>query len=222
MRYTILSLFPEYFETPFGVSMLKRAQERGLIDIEHVNIRSFAQGKHKRVDDRPFGGGPGMLMMPEPTIKAIRSVREPNSRVIYLSPQGPRLTAKRAEQLATEQHLIFLCGHYEGVDERIIQTEVDEELSIGDFVLTSGCPAAVVVVDAVSRFIPGVLGHVEAARRDSFQEDVFDAPQYTHPEEFEGMRVPEILRGGNHPEIDKWRKEKALEKSRRVRPDLFD
>ncbi len=221
MRYSILSLFPDYFVSPFGVSILKRAIERGLISVDCIDIRSFATGKHKKVDDRPFGGGPGMLLMPEPTIKAIRSVRQKNSRVIYLSPQGPSLTSSKCQELAKEEHLVFLCGHYEGIDERVIQSEVDEELSIGDYVLTSGCPAAMVVIDAVSRFIPGVLGHEEAAQLDSFQDQVFDAPHYTHPEEFEGVRVPEVLRSGNHQEIEKWRKEKALVKARHVRPDLF-
>ena len=206
------------------MSMIKRAVERGLIEIDLVNIRSFATGKHKRVDDRPFGGGPGMIMMPEPTIKAIRSVRTPGCRVIYLSPQGPKLTARRAEEFAeNEEHLIFLCGHYETLDERILQSEIDQELSIGDYVITCGCPAAIVVVDAISRFVPGVVGHPDAVSQDSFSDGViFDPPQYTHPVEFEGMQVPEVLRSGNHQKIEAWRQEKALEKARRIRPDLFD
>ena len=242
MRFSILSLFPEYFDTPFSVSMIKRAKEKGLLTIDLIDIRKFSKDKRHRVDDRPFGGGPGMVLKPQPTMDAIRAVKEPhaklqfvpksalltsdskekNSRVIYLSPQGKPFSAKRACELAQEEHLILLCGHYEGIDERIIHSEVDEELSVGDFVLTSGCPAAVIVVDAVSRFIPGVLGHAEAAEKDSFQEDgLFDYPHYTHPEIFEGEAVPEVLRSGNHQKIAAWRKEKALEKTRLVRPDLF-
>ncbi len=200
--------------------MLKRAQERGLIQIDLVDIRSFAQGKHKKVDDRPFGGGPGMLLMCPPTVAAVRSVRTEKSKVIYLSPQGAPLTAKKCRELSCEEHVVLLCGHYEGVDERVLRF-VDEEVSIGDYVLTSGCPAALVVVDAVARFVPGVLGHEEAAQSDTFETGVFDAPQYTCPEEFEGMRVPSVLKSGHHEEIARWRQEKGLQKARTIRPDLF-
>ena len=222
MRYSILSLFPDYFTSPFSVSILKKAQERGLLEIELVDIRAFALGKHKKVDDRPYGGGPGMVLMPAPVLAAIRHVKQKESRVIYLSPQGKPLTAARSAELAREKHLILLCGHYEGIDERILEAEVDEELSIGDYVLTSGAPAAIVVVDAVSRFLPGVLGHEEAAFQDSFQNGFFEAPHYTHPEEIEGMRIPEVLKSGHHGEIAALRQEKAREKTRQVRPDLSD
>src|SRR5579872_5431977 len=162
LKLSILSLFPDFFKGPFDVSMLKRAKEKGILDIELVDIRDFVTNKHAKVDDRPYGGGPGMVLMPEPVCAAIRSVKREGSYVIYLSPQGKKLTAAQCEELAKKEHLILLCGHYEGVDERVIQKEVDEEISIGDYVLTNGCVAAIVLVDAVSRFIPGVIGHPEA------------------------------------------------------------
>jgi tRNA (guanine37-N1)-methyltransferase len=204
LKFEILSLFPGYFAGPFSVSMLKKAQEKGLIEITLVDIRDFAMGKHRKVDDRPYGGGPGMVMMAPPIVKAIRSVKQKDSRVIYLSPQGKRLEASTCEALAKSSHLILLCGHYEGIDARCLK-EVDEEISIGDYVLTSGCPAAAVFVDAVSRFIPGVLGHEEGALQDSFQGGKLEAPAYTRPDEFEGVFVPQVLKEGNHREIEKWR-----------------
>ncbi|HSX10768.1 MAG TPA: tRNA (guanosine(37)-N1)-methyltransferase TrmD [Chlamydiales bacterium] len=221
MEIEILSLFPEYFRGPFDVSMLKRARDGGYLEIRHTDIREFAENKHARVDDRPFGGGPGMVLCPGPVARAIRSVRKPDSRVIYLSPQGSLLTAAKSQALASSSHLILLCGHYEGVDERVLQTEIDEEISIGDYVLTNGCAAAIVLIDAMARFIPGVIGHPDAVNEDSFQEGIFDSPHYTRPEIFEGMEVPPVLLGGNHAEIRKWRKAQALNKTRRVRPDLL-
>lgn len=221
MRFDILSLFPEYFQGPFDASIIKRARERGLVDIQLTDVRDFADGRHQKVDDRPFGGGPGMVLMPEPLVAAIRSCKTGKSRVIYLSPQGKPLTAARCAELAKEEHLILLCGHYEGIDERVLQLEVDEEISIGDYVLSNGCVAAIVLVDAVSRFIPGVIGHPEAVAEDSFSEGIFDAPHYTRPERFEGMEVPEVLRSGNHAAIAKWRREQAIEKTSRVRPELL-
>ncbi len=208
MRFDILSLFPDYFKGPFDVSILGRAKKRKVIEIGLIDIRDFAEGKHRRVDDRPYGGGPGMVMMPGPIVQAIRSVRTPNSHVIYLSPKGSPLLASRCQALATYSHLVLLCGHYEGIDERVLK-EVDEEIRIGDYVLTSGCPAAIVLIDAITRFIPGVIGHEEAVFQDSFQEGVLEAPHYTRPEEFEGSAVPSVLKSGNHREIEKWRKEKA-------------
>lgn len=217
----ILSLFPSYFDSPFGVSMLQRAQKGGKLQIRQTDIRKFGEGKHKKVDDRPFGGGPGMVLLPGPVVQAIRSVRREGSHVIYLSPQGTPLTAKKCQELANFPHLILLCGHYEGVDERAIESEVTEEISIGDFVLTSGCPAALVLVDAVSRFIPGVIGHPEAVWQDSFmgEEELFDAPLYTGPPVFEGREVPIVLRQGDHQKIARWRLEKSKEKTLRVRPE---
>lgn len=221
MLIDILSLFPEYFQGPFGVSILKRAIEKKLVDIRLTNIRDFAEGRHRKVDDRPYGGGPGMVLMPKPTVEAIRSVRANDSHVVYLSPQGKLLNASLCERLASEKHLVLVCGHYEGLDQRVIDQEVDEEISIGDYVLTNGCLASIVLTDAVLRFIPGVLGHEEAAARDSFQDGSFEGPLYTRPEEFEGMRVPDVLVGGNHAEIERWRKEKGLEKMKMVRPELY-
>jgi tRNA (guanine37-N1)-methyltransferase len=221
MQIDILSLFPEYFEGPFKVSMLKRAIERGLIDIRLTNIRSFGEGKHQKVDDRPYGGGSGMVLMPGPVTEAIRSVKRDDSHVVYLSPQGKPLTAATCERLAKLPHLILICGHYEGLDERVIEREVDEEISIGDYVLTNGCLASIVLVDATVRFIPGVLGNEEATRFESFQQGLFEGPSYTRPEEFEGLCVPDVLRGGNHAEIEKWRAAKGVEKTRYVRPDLM-
>jgi tRNA (guanine37-N1)-methyltransferase len=222
MRVDILSLFPEYFSGPFDVSILKRAKESKLLDIHLVDIRDFAARKrnYAKVDDRPYGGGPGMVLMPGPVSEAIRSVRKENSHVVYLSPQGKKLTAAKCQELSQKQHLVLLCGHYEGVDERALK-EVNEEISIGDYVLTNGCLAAIVLVDGVARFIPGVLGHEEAAGQDSFQEGIFDAPHYTRPEMFEGIAIPEVLKTGNHAEIAKWRRKQGLAKTKRVRPDLI-
>ena len=220
MEIDILSLFPEYFRGPFDVSILKRAQEKGMLQIRHLDIRFFAQGRHRKVDDRPFGGGPGMVLCPEPITQAIRSVKKENSHVVYLSPQGAALNAAKCQELAQKEHLILLCGHYEGVDERALK-EVDEEISIGDYVVTNGCVAAIVLVDAVARFIPGVIGHPDAVWEDSFQDGLFDAPHYTRPEVFEGMTVPEVLRSGHHEEIRQWRKQEAMKKTFRVRPEFM-
>ena len=221
MKIDILSLFPEYFRGPFDVSMLKRARENGILEIELVNIRDFAEGKHRKVDDRPYGGGPGMVLKPEPVAKAIQKVKNKVSRVIYLSPQGKILTPAICQRLAREEHLVLVCGHYEGLDERVILNEIDEEISIGDYVLTSGCAPAIILVDAVARFIPGVLGHEEAAYQDSFQQGIFDAPHYTRPEIYEGIPVPDVLKNGNHEEIRLWRRKQALIKTERIRPDLI-
>src|SRR3990167_6408407 len=193
MRIHILSLFPDYFLGPFDVSMIKRAKEKGILEIELVDIRDFCEGKHKKVDVWPYGGGPGMVLMPEPLCKAIRSVKTPASRVIHLSPQGRVLCASMCETLATYEHLILVCGHYEGIDERVIEKEIDEEISIGDYVLSNGCLSSIVLVDALARFVPGVIGHEEAALQDSFQDGFFDAPHYTKPYDFEGSLVPDVL-----------------------------
>ena len=221
LRFELLSLFPEFFRGPLGESILKRAIERGLIEVGFVDIRDFAENKHTKVDDRPYGGGPGMVLMPGPVTKAIRSVRRPGSRIVYLTPQGTPLTALRAAELAREPHLVLLCGHYEGVDQRALDLEIDEELSIGDYVLTNGCLAALVVLDAVARFVPGVLGDEESAAQDSFQDGLLDCPHYTRPEEFEGCKVPQVLLSGHHQRIAEWRHEASLTKTRRVRPDLL-
>ena len=222
MQIDILSLFPQYFESPLRVSIIKRAIERGIIHIDLIDIRDFAEGKQRKVDDRPYGGGPGMLLMPGPVTRAIRSKKREGSHLIYLSPQGKKLTSSLCAELAQRSHLILVCGHYEGLDERVIDNEVDEEISIGDYVLTNGCIAALVLLDATVRFLPGVLGHSQAAAKDTFQDGVFEGPAYTRPEEFEGVCVPAVLRNGNHAEIEKWRRLKGLEKTRRIRPDLLN
>lgn len=221
MRFDILSLFPEYFTGPFDESIISQAKKKGILDIRLLDIRDFADNKWRKVDDRPYGGGPGMVMMPEPVAKAIRSVKTEKSRTIYLSPQGAPLTAAKCRELAVCEHLILLCGHYEGIDERVLQKEVDEEISIGDYVLSNGCLAAIVLVDSVARFVPGVIGDERAADEDSFEGGVLDCPHYTRPEEFEGEKVPEVLLSGNHQKIAAWRKEAALKKTQAVRPDLF-
>lgn len=221
MHIDILSLFPNYFKGPFDESMIKLAIKNGLLDIRLLDIRDFADNRHRRVDDRAYGGGPGMVMMAGPVASAIRSLRKPGSRVIYLSPQGGPLTAKKCRDLAQIDHLILLAGHYEGIDQRVIDSDVDEEISIGDYVLTNGCLSAIVLVDAVVRFIPGVIGHDQAANEDSFEKGILDCPHYTRPELFEGRRVPEVLLSGNHQKIAEWRYESALEKTKVVRPDLY-
>lgn len=222
MQIDIISLFPEYFQGPFDVSILKKAQENNLLKINHIDLRKFGLGKHHKVDDRPYGGGPGMVLRPEPLAEAIRSVLTDESHVILLSPQGKVLNTSIGQRLATKSHLILICGHYEGVDERIIETFVDEEISIGDFVLTNGGPAAIILVETVSRFIPMVLGHEEAAYQDSFVKGIFDAPHYTRPYDFEGNIVPDVLVNGHHLHIQQWREKKAYEKTKLVRPDLID
>ena len=223
MKLDILSLFPDYFKGPFDVSMIRRAIEAGLIDLRLIDIRDFSTNKHRRIDDRPYGGGPGMVLCPEPVAHAIRSVKQDRSHVVYLSPQGSLLNAKKCEELAKKEHIILLSGHYEGIDERVLEKEVDEEISIGDYVLTSGCAAAIVIVEAVSRFIPGVIGHPDAVQEDSFQNHgLFDGPHFTGEVDFEGAVVPEVLREGNHAKIRQYRLEEAYKKTRRVRPELVE
>lgn len=216
-----MSLFPEYFRGPFDESIIMQARKKGLLTIELIDIRKFADNKFRRVDDRPYGGGPGMVMMAQPVVSAIRSVKTPQTKVIYMSPQGRPLTAAKSRELAAAEHLVILCGHYEGVDERILESEVDEEISIGDYVLTNGCLAAIVLVDAMVRFVPGVIGHESAADEDSFEQGLLDCPHYTCPRVFEGREVPEVLVSGNHKRIAEWRKEQALKKTKRMRPDLL-
>lgn len=222
MQFDILSLFPDYFEGPFQSSILKRAIDKGLLSIRHTDLRGFGEGKHKKVDDRPYGGGAGMVLMPAPMVQAIRSVRREGSHVVYLSPQGRPLKAATCKRLASYAHVVLVCGHYEGLDQRVIEKEVDEEISIGDYVLTNGCLPAIVLVDAVARFIPGVLGHEQSAEKESFQDGLLEGPCYTRPENFEGMEVPPVLLQGNHAEIEKWRLEQAVAKTQRVRPDLIN
>lgn len=226
MRIDILTLFPESFVGPFTTSILKRAQKAGLVEIKLINIRDFTHDKHHTADDRPYGGGAGMVMKPEPIFEACESIGAypvpEGTRVILTCPTGRVFNQKTAEELATVPHLVFICGHYEGIDDRVRQTLVTDELSIGDFVLTGGELPAMVMVDAIARLIPGVLGHEESAQKDSFSQGLLDYPHYTRPEEFREMRVPEILLSGNHQEIEKWRKKVALKRTLKQRPDLLE
>jgi len=228
VRIDILTLFPAICEGPLGESILKRAREKGLLDARVHNIRDWAAGKHAITDDTPYGGGQGMVMKCEPIFAAIEAIKAGAAegvppRVVYLSPSGRRLThAVAGEYAAAGGHLILLCGHYEGVDHRVIEHMVDEEISIGDYVLTNGAIAAVVLVDAIARLIPGVLGDENSAAEDSFAQGLLEGPQYTRPVDFRGWRVPDILLSGNHAQIAQWRAERALEKTRAVRPDLLD
>lgn len=224
MRIDILSLFPEYFRGPFDESIINQARKKGILDIQLIDIRNFSDNRYRRVDDRPYGGGPGMVLMPQPVTAAIRSVKTPQTHVVYMSPQGTPLTAAKCRELAQHEHLVLLCGHYEGVDERVLESEVNEQISIGDYVLTNGCLAAIVLLDAVVRFVPGVIGDEEAAGADSFEANIngiLEGPHYTRPELFENRAVPQILLSGNHQKIKEWRHQKRLEKTQRVRPDLM-
>ena len=221
VRIDILTLFPKICEGALGESMMKRAQEKGLASIKVHNIRDWATGKHLMTDDAPYGGGQGMVMKCEPIFAAVEAIRTPESKVILMSPAGRRFDQKIASEHATDPHLILICGHYEGVDQRVIDCIVDDELSIGDYVLTNGAIAALVVTDAVVRLIPGVLGDEASAVDESFAQGLLEFPQYTRPVEFRGWRVPDILLSGHHGEIAKWRHQKAIEKTRKNRPDLL-
>jgi tRNA (guanine37-N1)-methyltransferase len=221
MRIDIVTLFPEICRAPLGESMMKRAQEKSIADLHIHNLRDWATDKHHVVDDAPFGGGQGMIMKPEPVFAAVEDLRHQTSKIILMSPAGRRLDQQLANQLSGEAHLIIICGHYEGVDHRVIEHLIDLEISIGDYVLTNGAIAAVVLVDAIVRLLPGTLGHEQSAADDSFSNGVLEAPQYTRPAEFRGWKVPEILLSGNHAEIAKWRKQQALNRTKQNRPDLL-
>jgi len=220
MKIDILTLFPKMFKGPFDESIIKRAQEKGLVEIKIHNLRKWAKDKHKTVDDRPFGGGVGMVLMIEPIYKALKELRQKDSRIILLTPQGKVFNQKLARKFSKEKHLIFICGHYEGVDERIREHLIDEEISIGDYVLTGGELPAMVVVDTIVRLIPGVLEKAEATKNESFSTKTLEHPQYTRPANFKGWQVPEVLLSGNHKKIAEWRKKKSLERTKKRRPDL--
>ena len=220
MQFDVLTLFPEMFE-PIKQSILGKAIENEKIKLKLVNIRDFSKDKHKKVDDTPYGGGAGMVMKPDVVYDAYKSVYEENAKVIYLSPQGKTLNQKKVEELSKEKHLILLCGHYEGIDQRVIDKIVDEEISIGDYVLTGGEIPAMVLIDTVSRYIDGVLNQ-ESIKEESFSKGLLEYPQYTRPEVFEGKKVPEILLSGHHENIEKWRKEQALKITKQKRPDLLE
>ena len=219
MQFDVLTLFSEMFE-PIKQSILGKAIEKEKIKLKLVNIRDFSKDKHKKVDDTPYGGGAGMVMKPDVVYDAYKSVYEENAKVIYLSPQGKTLNQKKVEELSKEKHLILLCGHYEGIDQRVIDKIVDEEISIGDYVLTGGEIPAMVLIDSVSRYIDGVLNQ-ESIKEESFSQGLLEYPQYTRPEVFEGEKVPEILLSGHHENIEKWRQEQALKITKQKRPDLL-
>lgn len=221
MRVDILTLFPEICRAPLSESMMKRAQQAGALDLRIHDIRDWAKDKHHIVDDAPFGGGQGMVMKPEPIFAAVESLGTAESRVLLMTPQGRRLTQQIAREFSHQQHLIVICGHYEGIDHRVVERLVDVEISIGDYVLTNGAIAAVVFVDAVVRLLPGVLGDENSAEDDSFASGLLEAPQYTRPAEFRGWKIPDVLLSGNHAQIAAWRKEQALKRTRANRPDLL-
>lgn len=220
MRIDILTLFPEMFKGPFAESIIKRAQDKGLVEIKIHNLRKWAIDKRGTVDDRPFGGGVGMIMMIEPIYRALNELKTPQSRVILLDPREKLFNQKTAQSLSKKTHLILICGHYEGVDERVRQL-ADEEISIGDYILTGGELPAMVVVDAITRLIPEVLEKPEATKYESFSNSQLEYPQYTRPANFKSWKVPEILLSGNHKKIEEWRRKKALEITKKLRPDLL-
>lgn len=225
MRIDIISLFPEMFEGPFGQSIIKRAREKEILDIQITNFREFAYDKHRQVDDAPFGGGSGMVLKPEPLFRTVKYIKEnteySSRRVILLCPSGKTFTQEKAKELASFDQLIFICGHYEGFDGRVADSLADETISIGDYVLTGGELPAMVITDAVSRMLPGVLGSAESAPTDSFYDGLLEFPQYTRPREYHDMVVPDILLSGNHAKIQAWRRRQALEMTFRQRPDLL-
>ena len=220
MQFDVLTLFPEMFSI-LDESIIGRAKKNKQIDINLVNIRDFSENKHNKVDDTPYGGGAGMVMMPDVVYRAYNSLEnKEKAKVIYMSPQGKKLNQEKVKELSKENHLIILCGHYEGIDQRVLDKIVDEEISIGDYVLTGGELPAMVLIDSVSRYVEGVLNK-ESIKEESFIENLLEYPQYTRPEVFEGEKVPEVLLSGNHKEIEKWRKEKSLEITKKKRPDLL-
>ena len=221
MKFTTLTLFPEFIESIKGYSIIRRAIENGLISVESINIRDFAINKHGQVDDYPYGGGQGMVMMVEPVYKAIESVKTENSHVVFLSPQGKVLNQKLIKDLSKKEHIVLLCGHYEGIDERIIENYIDEEISIGDYVLTGGEIPAMVLIDSVSRMIDGVLASSEAYEDESHMDGLLEYPQYTRPQEFMGLKVPDVLLSGNHQEIEKYRREMSILQTKKKKTRSF-
>lgn len=224
MQVDILTLFPEMFEGVFQSSILKRAQETGAFQYNTVNFRDYTTNRHHKVDDYPYGGGAGMVLSPQPIFDAVEQIKQKhdtNPRIILMCPQGETYTQKKAEQLAQEDHLILICGHYEGYDERIRTHLVTDEISIGDYVLTGGELAAMVVIDSVVRLLPGVLGNQESARSDSFSTGLLEHPHYTRPAEFRGLKVPDVLLSGNHQKIEEWRRKESFKRTLERRPDLL-
>ncbi len=220
MQFDVLTLFPEMFEV-LSESIIGRAKEKGLINVNLINIRDFSKDKHKKVDDTPYGGGAGMVLMPDIVYDAYESVRADNAKVIYMSPQGKKLTQEKVQELSKCEHLILLCGHYEGIDQRVIDTIVDDEISIGDYVLTGGELPAMVLIDSVSRYVEGVLKN-DSTKEESFSNGLLEYPQYTRPEVFKNQQVPSVLLSGHHKNIDKWRREQSLKVTLSKRPELLD
>lgn len=220
MKFDVLTLFPEMFE-PLKQSIIKRASEKKLVDINLVNIRDFSEDKHNKVDDTPYGGGAGMLMKPDVVDRAYNSVKSENAKVIYLTPQGKMLNQKIVKDLSKQEHLILLCGHYEGIDQRVLDKIVDEEISIGDYVLTGGELPAMVLIDSVSRYVEGVLSN-ESTEEESFSNGLLEYPQYTRPEVFDNVKVPDVLISGHHENIRKWRRERSLENTFKKRPEMLE
>lgn len=219
MKFDVLTLFPKMFE-PLKQSILGKANEKGLIDINLINIRDFSKDKHKKVDDTPYGGGAGMVIRPDVVYDAYESIKDKDAKVIYMSPQGKTLNQQKVEELSKQEHLILICGHYEGIDQRVLDKLEVEEISIGDYVLTGGELPAMVLIDSVSRYIDGVITK-ESIEEESFSNNLLEYPQYTRPEEFMGMKVPDVLISGHHENIRKWRYEKQLEITKNKRPDLL-
>jgi len=222
MKIDVLTLFPGMFAGPLDESIVKRARERGLLDLRIHNLRDWTHDRHKTVDDRPFGGGPGMVLKPEPLFEAVEALAQPNTLVILMSPSGRKFTQSIAQEFAGMEHLLLISGSYEGFDERVRQGLTQDDLSIGDYVLTNGALPVMIVIDVVTRLLPGVLGDDESAKDESFSHGLLEYPHYTRPAEFRGMKVPEILLSGHHAEIAKWRHERALERTRERRPDLLE
>ena len=220
MKFDVLTLFPEMFEC-LKESIIGRAMEKDLIQINLINIRDFSKDKHKKVDDTPYGGGAGMVIRPDVVYDAYQSIQDKKAKVIYLSPQGQVLNQTKVKELSTEEHLILLCGHYEGIDQRVLDEIVDEEISIGDYVLTGGELPAMVLIDSVSRYVTGVLNE-DSTKEESFSNKLLEYTQYTRPEEFRGKKVPEVLISGHHKNIKEWREEKSLEVTKNKRPDLLE
>lgn len=226
MRIDVITVFPKIMRDPLNESILKQARKRINLDVNIIDLRDFAQDKHRTVDDTPYGGGPGMILKPEPLFRALESVlsneeEREKTRVIFPTPQGQLFDQEIAQELSKVEHLVFLCGHYKAVDERVIETWVTNEISIGDFIVSGGEIPALLMIDAIVRLVPGVLGDIESARTDSFQNYLLDCPYYTRPENFRGMRVPEILLSGHHQKIEEWRMKQRVERTRLRRPDLF-
>ena len=221
MKIDVLTLFPAMFAGPLDESIIKRARTAGLLELQLHQLRDWAHDRHKTVDDRPFGGGPGMLLKPEPIFEAVESLKRDKTRVVLMSPSGRKFDQAIARELAQQEHLLIVTGHYEGFDERIREGLADDELSIGDYVLTNGALPAMVVIDTVARLLPGVLGDDASSTEESFSRGLLEYPQWTRPAEFRGMKVPDVLVSGNHAEIAKWREEQAKKRTREQRPDLI-